>query len=171
MKAIGAVALAVSMMVVPPSLFAKGTIVKITIKGPNLPSSIEITDGGIKDFTPWAGPGVAINGVKQTEGFIIDWAQGTLSGRPGNLQRYEVSFYARMYGQPEGSKEELVHVVIYEYDALTGRGYVYLPGRTDEWYPLNTSKMVHDRLEGNWFRATRAWDNFVRPFLSKTAAK
>src|SRR5688572_27963274 len=105
MKAIGAVALAVSMMAVPASLWAKGTIVKITIKGPSLPASVEITDGGIKDFTPWAGPGVAINGIKQTEGFIIDWGQGTLSGRPGDLQRYEVSFYARMYGQPEGSKE------------------------------------------------------------------
>jgi hypothetical protein len=164
MKPVGALILVVSAMSIPAPVCAKGIITKITIKGPNLAAPVEITDAGIKDFTPWAGPGVTINGVKQTEGFIIDWKQGALSWRPGALQHYEVSFYGRLYSQP---RDELVHVVLYDYDSLIGHGYVYLPGRADQWYLLNTAKMVHDGLEGNWFRAIRAWDDFVRPFLPK----
>src|SRR5882762_9317224 len=167
MKAISALILAVVASSIPSPVCAKGIITKVTVKGANLPAPVEITDAGIKDFTPWAGAGVTINGIKQTEGFIIDWNQGPLSSRPTALPRYEVSFYGKLYGQPQGAKEELVHVVFYEYDSLIGRGYVYLPGKTDEWYRLNTAKMAHDSLEGSWFRATRAWDDFVRPLIPK----
>jgi hypothetical protein len=82
-----------------------------------------------------------------------------------------VAFYGKLYGQPPDAKDELVHVVFYEYDALIGRGYVYLPGKADEWYRLNTAKMAHDGLEGNWFRATRAWDEFLRPFIPRVQPK
>ena len=167
MKAISALVLVVSAISIPGPICAKGIITRVIIKGANLAAPVEITDAGIKDFTPWAGPGVTINGIKQTEGFIIDWKQGPLSMRPGELQQYELSFYGKLYGQPQGAKDELVHVVLYEYDSLIGRGYVYLPGKADEWYRLNTVKMMHDGLEGNWFRATRAWDDFVRPFIPK----
>ena len=167
MKATGALVLVVSAISIPGPICAKGVITRVIIKGANLAAPVEITDAGIKDFTPWAGPGVTINGIKQTEGFIIDWKQGPLSMRPGELQQYELSFYGKLYGQPQGAKDELVHVVLYEYDSLIGRGYVYLPGKADEWYRLNTAKMMHDGLEGNWFRATRAWDDFVRPFIPK----
>ncbi|HTM49265.1 MAG TPA: hypothetical protein VL285_11305 [Bryobacteraceae bacterium] len=143
----------------------------MTIKGPTLPTPVEITNAGIKDFTPWAGPGVTINGVKQTEGFIIDWKYGPLSGRPKELPRYEVSFYGKLYGQPSGARDELVHVVLYEYDSLVGRGYVYLPGKPDEWYRLNAAKMLHDGMEGNWFRATREWDEFLKPFIPRVQKK
>ena len=152
-------------------VWAKGIITRITVRGPSLSAPVEITDAAIKDFTPWAGPGVTINGIKQTEGFIIDWKQGPLSRRPADLPSYEVSFYGKLYGQPPGAKEELVHVVLYEYDALRGHGYVYLPGKADESYKLNTAKMVHDGMEGNWFRATRAWDDFLKPFIPKVQRK
>ena len=165
MKTIGALALGISVMAFPSSLFAKGIIVKITIKGASLPAAVEITEGAIKDFTPWAGPGVAINGIKQTEGFIIDWKQGALSGRPSNLQRYEISFYGKLYGQ--GGREEPVYFVVYEYDPLVGQGYIYLPGRTDSEYRLNTTMIMRDGLEGNWFRATHAWDDFVKRFIPR----
>src|SRR6266850_2581828 len=122
MKAISALILAVSAISIPAQVCAKGIITKITVKGANLAAPVEITDAGIKDFTPWAGPGVTINGIKQTEGFIIDWKQGPLSRRPSDLPRYEVSFYGKLYGQPPGAKDELVHVVFYEYDALIGGG-------------------------------------------------
>ena len=168
MKAISALFLILSAVSIPAPLFAKGIITRIVIRGATLPVAVEITNAGIKDFTPWAGPGVVINGVKQTDGFIIDWKQGPLSGKPGDLQRYEVEFYGKLYGQPPGAKDELVHVVLYEYDPLIGQGYVYLPGRTDQQYRLNSAKMLHDGLEGNWFRATRAWDDFVKPFIPRS---
>jgi hypothetical protein len=167
MKVFCAAALTLSIMsIVPASLYAKGDMVRITIKGANLTAPIEITDAAIKKFTPWAGPGVTINEVKQTQGFIIDWLHGAVAERPNGLQHYDLFFYAKLHGQPEDAKEELVHVVSYDYDPLTEQGYVYLPGKADGWYLLNASKMLHDGLEGNWFRANRAWEDFVRPYLT-----
>jgi hypothetical protein len=151
-----------TLAIIPASLYAKGNIVRITVSGPSLTAPIEITDPGIQEFTPWAGPGVRVNGIKQTEGFIIDWGHGAIADRPEGLQHYQVSFYAKLHGQPDGAKEQLVHVVFYDYDPVTEQGYVYLPGRGDEWYQLNASRMLHDGLEGNWFRANRAWTNFFR---------
>jgi hypothetical protein len=171
MKAITALLLAFSASSISTPVFAKGIITRVTIKGPTLPTPVEITDAGIKDFTPWSGPGVTINGVKQTEGFIIDWKYGPLSSRPKELPRYEVSFYGKLYGQPSGARDELVHVVLYEYDSLIGRGYVYLPGKPDEWYRLNAAKMLHDGMEGNWFRATREWDEFLKTFIPRVQKK
>lgn len=167
MKAISVCVIAVSAIFIPRPVCAKGIITKAVIEGPHLAAPLEIKDARIKDFTPWAGPGVTINGVKQTEGFIIDWKQGPLSRRPSALPQYKLSFYGKLYGQPENGGDELVHVVLYEYDALVGHGYVYLPGKADEWYRLNASKMTHEGMEGNWFRATRAWDEFIRPFIPK----
>jgi len=78
MKAISALVLVVSAISIPGPICAKGIITRVIIKGANLAAPVEITDAGVKDFTPWAGPGVTINGIKQTEGFIIDWKQGPL---------------------------------------------------------------------------------------------
>lgn len=166
MNALGAALFALS--IIPVSLSAKGDMVRIEIKGANLAMPIEITDPRVEEFTPWAGPGVTINGIKQTEGFVIDWSHGAIADRPKGLQHYEVTFYAKLHGQPAGTKEQRVHVVLYDYDLVTEHCYVYLPGKGEEWYPLNASKMVHDFLEGNWFRASRAWDNFVEPIIANT---
>ncbi len=154
-----------TMLIIPPALSAKGDTVKITIKGAGLTTPIEITERKIRDFRVWAGPGVGVNGIEQTDGFVIDWSQGTVAKRPSGLQHYEVSFYTKL------SKEGLVFVVSYEYDPSSKRGYVYLPGKGDEWYRLNTSTMFHGHgLEGNWFRATSAWENFVRPLIARARA-
>ena len=60
-----AVLVAFLSLVIPARLFAKGVITKITIEGANLKIPIEITD--FRDFkgvgySPWAGPGVWVNG-------------------------------------------------------------------------------------------------------------
>ncbi len=154
-----------TMLIIPPPLSAKGDTAKITIKGAGLTTPIEITDAKIRDFRVWAGPGVRVNGIEQTEGFVIDWSQGPVAERPSGLQHYEVSFYTKF------PKEGLVYVVSYEYDPSSERGYVYLPGKGDEWYGLNTGRMFHGHgLEGNWFRATSAWENFVRPLIARVKA-
>ena len=89
--------------------------------------------------------------------FVIDWSQ-TIPEPPKTFQRYVVSFYAKM------PNERLIYVVIYEFDPATEHGCVYLPGRADEWYRLNVSTMLHG-TEGNWFRASEAWDNVARPLI------
>jgi len=88
-----AVLTVVTMSIVPTALFSKGETIKITIKGPGLSVPIESTDAKVRDFQVWAGPGVRINDLEQTEGFIIDWAQGTVAQPATALSRYEVSFY------------------------------------------------------------------------------
>ncbi len=153
---------------------AKGETTKITISGASLAHPIEITDAGIlKQCQVWSGPGTSVcmggrgNCVEGTEGFIVDWSSGAVAERPHGLQQYEVSFYvtdARLPDQP--GPEQLAYVVSYEYDAATSQGYVYLPGKDDPWYPLNSASIFRGR-EGHWFRATRAWEDAVVPLVAR----
>ena len=139
-------------------LFAKGLTTKITIKGGDLPSAIEINDPEtLKGFNVWAGPGTFVNGVEGNEGFIVDWASAPLTDRPGGVHTFEVSFYVRYANRPSAEQtDQLAYVVSYTVDPATGQGYVYLPGKADGRYRLNT-KAIYRGCEGNWFRATAAW--------------
>src|ERR1700694_669531 len=138
------------LLVIPARLFAKGDTVKITIKGTDVKTPIEITDPKtLATFNVWTGPGTGSSAPEfnpNAPSFIIDWSQGAVVGHPKGLQRYEVSFYAKL------PNEQLIYVVFYEYDPATEHGYIYLPGRTDEWYRLNVSTIFHG-VEGKWFRA------------------
>jgi hypothetical protein len=166
MKRTIAVLLATVLMVgIPAALFAKAEIVKITITGADLATPLEITDFGKfrdADVNVWAGPGVKINGQEQTEGFITDWPLGAVADRPSGLHHYEVSFYTKL---PEGG---LVYVVYYDYDPSSEKGFIYLPGKHDKWFNLNYGTICHgDGFEGNWFLATAAWNNSVRPLIAR----
>lgn len=161
------------MSIAPASLSAKGDIVKIKITGVGLTTPIEITDPKIKAFNIWAGPGVSPNGVEQTEGFIIEWSKGVVAQLRTMLQRYEVSFYEGCeIGDPncQNIEPSLVYVVSYAYNPSTGHGFVYLPGRGNKLFKFNGAMLHGHGLEGNWFRATSAWDSFVRPFIARTRA-
>jgi hypothetical protein len=150
--------------IVPALLLGKGQMVKITINGGGLSAPVETSEPIIGKFTVWAGPGVFVNGVEQTEGFIIDWSKGVVAHRPDGLQQYEVHFYSD-FRKREGS---VVYAVFYAYDPSTRQGFVYLPGRTDELFKFNTGTMWHGHgLEGNWFNATSEWERFVRPLIAK----
>ena len=149
-------------LAIPARVFAKGDTVRITIKGADLKTPIEITDPKIlATFNVWTGPGTSSDAPgfnSNAPGFIIDWSPGPVAEPPKGLQRYEVSFYAKI------PKERLIYLVFYEYDPATKRGYVYLPGRTDEWYRLNVSTIIRG-VEGRWFRAWSEWDSVARPLL------
>ena len=54
-----------------------------------------------------------------------------------------------------------MYIVSYAVAPATGEGYVYLPGKTDERYRLNT-KAIYRGREGNWFRASAAWQSAFR---------
>jgi hypothetical protein len=150
------------LLVIPAQVFAKGPTVKITIKGAALKSPIEITDPEVlTKFQVWSGPGTSSSAPgfnPNAPGFVVDWSQ-RVAEPPKGLRRYEVSFYAKV---PD---ERLVYVVFYEYDPTTDHGYIYLPGRTDEWYRLNVSTIYHG-VEGRWFRAWSAWERVVRPLIA-----
>ena len=169
----GALAL-LAALTVPASLSAKGRSIKITITGADLTTPIESTDDSLERFGVWEGPGVRINGVPQAQGFIIDWPKGVVAERRNGLQRYEVSFYTGCKMKESGcrsSQPSLSYVVSYEYDPSTDQGYVYLPGKADRWYPLNTFSIFRGGLEGYWFFATSGWTKFARPLLERARAE
>jgi hypothetical protein len=142
------------------TIFAKGTTTKILISGAALQSPIEITDPEIlKNFNVWSGPGTFVNGVEGREGFIVDWAAGVVTERPSGLRDFELAFYVRYANRPFSEQaDQLAYIVSYSVDPKTGQGYVYLPGKADERYRLNT-KAIYRGREGNWFRATPAWQS------------
>jgi hypothetical protein len=151
------------MITIPISLSAKGKTVRITIKGADLNSPIEITDPKIlANFNVWDGPGTSSN---EGQGLIVDWSQGTMSSPPKGLPLYEVSFYVD-FGNRE---EKQVYVVSYEYDPSSRLGYVYLPGKGEKWWRLNVSSIFRD-VEGNWFSAWSSWENVARPLIEKAKA-
>ena len=164
-----AVVAAVILLVVlgaTPLLLAKGLTTKITIASADRQHRIEIRDEGILEkFQVWAGPGTFVNDVEGNGGFIIDWASGAVGGPPRGLRKYEVSFYVRYANRSfDEQTDQLAYVVWYETDPVTGQGYVYLPGKTDEHYRLNMKAIDRGR-EGNWFRATVAWQEAFRDFV------
>jgi hypothetical protein len=143
---------------IPAPLFAKADTIKITISGTGLRTPIEITDPKIlTNFRVWTGPGTSSNEAK---GFIVDWSQGPVAERPKTVRRYQVSFYAKL------PNERLIYVVFYEYDPSTEPGYIYLPGKSEEFFGLNVSTISHG-VEGNWFRAWSVWENVARPLIAK----
>jgi hypothetical protein len=149
-------------------VLAKGTTTKITITGADLQSPIEISDPEVlKDFNVWSGPGTFVNGVEGKEGFIVDWASGAVTERPTGLRDFELSFYVRYANRPFGEQtDQLAYIVLYSVDPATGQGYVYLPGNADERYRLNT-KTIYRGREGNWFRATPAWQSVFRSVVRR----
>lgn len=162
MNRLSVVFLSSLLLIIPNQLFAKAETSKIVIEGANLTTAVEITDPNVlKDFMVWAGPGTAVNEIPSNEAnaFIINWARGPVAARPHGLQRYQVSFYAKLPG------ERVIHVVFWEYDPATRHGYVYLPGKGEQWYTLNVSTIIRG-VEGKWFRASKAWDKVAAPLVA-----
>ena len=155
--------LLLAMLIVPAIMSAKGDLVKITIKGADPSTPIEITSPEIGAFNIWAGPGVRVNGVEQTEGFIIDWSKGTTAQRQD--PDYEVSFYEGCRTITEychTTEPSIVYKVFYNKE-----GFVYLPGKDDEAFKFNHAMYHGHNLEGNWFQATTAWKTFITPLITK----
>lgn len=142
---------------IPTPLWAKGKTVKITIKGADLKTPIEISDPKIlANFQVWAGPGTS---TADRQSLIIDWSQGRVRKPPESLHRYQVSFHV-------DPNDQIVYVVYYAFSPGAERGYVYLPGESDEWSGLNVRTIFHG-VEGNWFRAWNSWERVARPLIER----
>jgi hypothetical protein len=143
-----------------PSLSAKGVTAKIIIIGETLNGQIEIADPGIlAHFNIWAGPGASSN---EAQGLIVDWSQGKISAPPRRLPLYEVFFYE----DAGNHQQKLAYVVSYKYDPSTGQGYVYVPGRAENWYGTNVGTIIRG-VEGSWFHAWSAWQEVAAPRIAK----
>lgn len=160
MKGLFAVILGTSLLLFLPSgLIAKGPTTKIVIEGAKLQKPIEITDPKVlANFRVWAGPGTS---SADRQSLIVDWSQGPIRKAPESLRRYQVSFYTS-----EAPHELLVYVVYYAFSSGAEPGYVYLPGKSDEWAGLNVRTIFHG-VEGNWFHAWETWERVARPLIEK----
>jgi hypothetical protein len=153
----------------PGLALAKGRTVKITmdaVSGQH--QRIEMNAPDVSQFHIWDGPGTFVNSVEELDGFIVDWRNGPQKQRAGS-QRYRVSFYTGCRMDEDHcrtSVPRLSYVVIYEFDPNAGVGFVYLPGKGEEWYDVNTRSLLRGR-EGNWFVATTAWQKYVAPYIAK----
>jgi len=157
-----AVAVLLSAMLIPcvsTPLLAKGKTVKIIISGAGLKRPIEISDPKtLENFSVWTGPGTS---TADHQGLIIDWSHGPVRETPSTLRRYRVSFYAGA-----SPNERIVYVVYYVVNPDVSPGYVYLPGKSDEWYGLNVRSIFRGE-EGKWFPAWNAWERVARPLIEK----
>jgi len=127
---------------------AKTPTVKLTIAGPNLAKPIELTN-----------PKALLSGDVWEGNFIAAPA-----AEPDKvLPRYVVSFYVA--GSKAGEPSEMRYVVNYTRDPQSGEGYVYLPGRGDQWYRLNIGAILRDGLDGKWHHASRSWSDALAAAL------
>jgi hypothetical protein len=148
-------------------VLAKSATTKIVIEGPDLSTPIEITDRQIlANFNVWTGPGTFSSQPgfnANAPSFIIDWSQGPVAAVPQALQKYQVSFYS------EELSERPIYVVYYSFSRNSGPGYVYLPGKSEEWWRRNVTSIVRG-IEGKWFHAWITWENIARPLIEKARA-
>jgi hypothetical protein len=147
--------------------WSKGDITKITIERIGTDAAVEITEPEVLDrFVIWSGPGVVGWDMAKTipqpddAAFIVDWTQGTLASVPGTLATYKVTLYVDRYDPPCNKYE-----VLYQADEV-GTGYVYLPRWDEEIGRCNMSLIARD-VEGNWFRASQAWDDVAKRVVAK----
>lgn len=156
-------------MFTPLRLVAKSPTVKITITSPGQSAPVDIIEPSVREFAIWEGPGVSVNGVPQTSGFIVDWAAGPVVQPSNHLPRHRITFYTGCKRSEASScnfeEPQLSYVVFYAYDAAKQEGYVYLPGRGEPWYEVNTRSILRS-VEGNWFPASRQWQGFVIRFVA-----
>ena len=142
---------------IPTPLWSKGKTVKITIKGEDLKTPVEITDPKIlANFQVWAGPGTR---TADRQSLIIDWSQGPVRKPPKSLHKYQVSFHI-------APQDQIVYVVYYAFSPGAEWAYVYLPGKSDEWGGLNMGTIFHG-VEGKWFRAWNSWERVARPLIEQ----
>jgi hypothetical protein len=155
----------------PALLTAKAPTVKIAITDADQTTSVEIIDSSVRQFHIWSGPGVRVNGVPEMEGFVADWSKGNVAEPPKDLRRYRVAFYtacdSREAASCRTSEPQLSYVVMYAYSPAADRGYVYVPGRGEQWYDLNTQSIARG-VEGNWFLASTQWQRFVTRLICPT---
>ena|ERR1700693_167662 len=146
-------------LTVSTRLLAKASTSKITISGADLKTPIEINDTKVlTNFSVWTGSGTS---PADQQGLIIDWSPGPVREPSDSLPKYQVTFYA-----DTPPNERIIYVVYYVFNPVIGHGYVYLPGKSDKWYRLNTFSIFRGE-EGKWFPAWSVWESVANPLIEK----
>lgn len=57
------------------------------------------------------------------------------------------------------------YVMHYAVDPASGEGFLYLPGRGEDGYRLNTSLIIRDGGDGRWHHADPTWAGLLNSYL------
>lgn len=119
---------------------------KLTISGPGLPQSIEVTDPSV----------LTLSGVYG----------GTFIGTPATEPDAAWPRYAITFDIQTGQGVRVAaYVVYYSKNRWTGDGFIYLPGRGENWYPNNIGTIIRDGQDGRWHHASAAWGHAISAHL------
>ena len=119
---------------------------KLTISGPGLDPSLEITDR----------PVLALSGV----------FGGTFIGTPATEPDAAWPRYVITFDIQTGQGVKLAaYVVYYTKNRWTSEGFLYLPGRGENWYRNNISTILRDGQDGKWHHASDAWARAINALL------
>lgn len=138
----------------PVLAIAKTGVGRIQIDAGAEPSRILESPELGEQVSIWNGPGTSSDRTSARS--LADWSRGVVEP-PAGLPGVRVTLFC---GVARASLAPC-QVVKYAYDAQTKRGYIYLPGPTEEGYQLNV-RHVYRAVEGHWFRATPQWDALIR---------
>ena len=128
-------------------LSAKGPTVRLVVTGGTLGSPITIADvSSLSAFSVYGG----------------EFLGAAAAPNDAQTPRYEVSFYVEL---PRGGGIHKKYVVHYTKGAKPGEGYIYLPGRGDESYRLNSATILRAGHDGQWHAASRAWSKMLEGYL------
>jgi hypothetical protein len=97
---------------------------------------------------------------KATDGFVIANATPN-DDRPPALARYEITF---LVDRQDRNGQNMAYVIFYEYDAQSGNGFVYFPGRNDPQWQANVFLILRE-IEGHWYRASQDWTDTITPLI------
>jgi len=59
------------------------------------------------------------------------------------------------------------YVMHYAIDPTTHEGFLYLPGRGEDGYRLNTNLIIRDGDDGRWHRADPTWAGLLNAYLPR----
>ena len=149
------------MLVCTPAAYPKGTPDKISIRGGKLARTVEITDReSLKSFDPWSGQ-------------FIDGDKGFVTNPPDRNQTFEVFFYMKWPGRQSRYDQgdlKLIYALRY-YPGRNGEpGYIYLPGKGEAFYDINTFTIIRQGHDGRWHFASPAFEALIKRALMADAA-
>jgi hypothetical protein len=134
--------------------FPKVALSKLFISGGKLPQPVEVTNPQLLQASnPWFGS------------FIPAWTEISerVAEPPQTAPRYEIAFYARF------SPKEAPHIIYvgyYAFDPASRRGFIYLPGRSEQWYRTNVSSIIRPHEDGQWNLANPSWCDQVNLIIA-----
>jgi hypothetical protein len=113
MPKVSAVALSLALLISIPAM-AKAPTAKVSVTGPGIGESIELTHRDVISANVWGGN-------------FIDKQAGIVPAPAAELPRYTVQFHVRL-----DSEVRMMYVVYYVWDSAAGRALLQMPDISDK---------------------------------------